>query len=95
MKYKQGPHKRVSKEQARRKGAEVSIPLRQSEAGSHRREVQAITLERSKHEAQPPIKGFAPLSFTFEEINKIPSHESEGWKVLSRESRRLGANLSG
>ena len=84
-----------SKEHARCKGAEASIPLRQSEEGSHRREVQAIMLERSKHEAQPPIKGFAPLSFTSEEINKIPSHESEGWKVLSRENRRPGTNLSG
>ena len=27
--------------------------------------------------------------------NKIPSHESEGWKVMSRESQRVGVNLSG
>ena len=91
VKYKQGPHKRVSKEQARCKGAEASIPLHQSEEGSHRCEVQAITLERSKHEAQSRSGASLLLASLPKKLTKIPSHESEGWKVLSRESRRLGA----
>ena len=82
----------MMKEQVRWKGAEVSIPLRQSEEGSHRRETQAITLERSKHEAQSQLGTSLLLASLPEKLTKIPLHES---KVLSRESRRLGANLSG
>src|SRR6185369_2951564 len=77
------------------KGAEASIPLCQSEEGSHRRKTQAITLERSKHEAQSRLGTSLLLASLPEKLTKIPLHESEGWKVLSRESRRLGANLSG
>ena len=78
------------KEQVRWKGAEASIPLRQSEEGSHRREEQALMLERSKHEAQSRLGASLLLASLPKKLTKIPSHESEGWKVLSRESRRLG-----
>ena len=80
MKYKQGPHKRVSKEQARCKGAEASIPLRQSEEGSHRREVQAITLERSKHEAQPRLRALLLLASLPEKLTKSRRMKAKGGK---------------
>ena len=67
MKYKQGPHKRVSKEQARCKGAEASSPLRQK---SHRCEVQAIMLERTKHEAQSRLRASLLLASLPKKLTK-------------------------
>ena len=70
----------MMKEQVRWKGAEVSIPLRQSEEGSHRREVQAITLERSKHEAQPRLRASLLLASLPEKLTKSRRMKAKGGK---------------
>ena len=80
MKYKQGPYTTVSKEQVRWKGAEASIPLRQSEEGSHRREVQAITLEKSKHEAQPRLTASLLLASLPKKLTKFGRMKAKGGK---------------
>ena len=66
----------MMKEQVRWKGTEASIPLRQSEEGSHRRNLQAIALERSKHGAQSQVGASLPLASLPKKLTKIPLHEA-------------------
>ena len=70
----------MMKEQVRWKGAEVSIPLRQSEEGSHRHEVQAIPLERNKHEAQPRLRASLLLASLPEKLTKSRCMKAKGGK---------------